>query len=63
MLEIRCGSCNRKLAEAEYIRLAIKCPRCGTLNHYGHEPRHQNAQGRRENTDHGLPQNARQERV
>ncbi|WP_244617524.1 Com family DNA-binding transcriptional regulator [Sulfurimicrobium lacus] len=29
---VRCGSCNRKLAEAEYIRLSIKCPRCGAIN-------------------------------
>ena len=29
---IRCGACNKKLAEAEYIRLSIKCPRCGALN-------------------------------
>ncbi|WP_082926524.1 Com family DNA-binding transcriptional regulator [Cupriavidus sp. D384] len=32
MQEIRCGSCNRKLGMGEYIRLAIKCPRCGTMN-------------------------------
>ena len=32
MQEIRCGSCRRKLAEGEYIRLAIKCPRCGAFN-------------------------------
>ncbi|MBR4876581.1 MAG: Com family DNA-binding transcriptional regulator [Rhodocyclaceae bacterium] len=30
--EIRCGHCRRKLGEGDYIRLAIKCPRCGTLN-------------------------------
>ncbi|WP_081733727.1 Com family DNA-binding transcriptional regulator [Methylomonas sp. 11b] len=29
---VRCGCCGRKLAEAEFIRLAIKCSRCGTLN-------------------------------
>lgn len=29
---IRCGSCNKKLAEAEYTRLSIKCPRCGAIN-------------------------------
>ncbi|TPQ28938.1 Com family DNA-binding transcriptional regulator [Methylomonas koyamae] len=29
---VRCGHCGRKLAEAEFVRLAIKCPRCGTLN-------------------------------
>jgi phage FluMu protein Com len=33
METIRCGKCNRKLAESEYTRIAIKCPRCGTLNH------------------------------
>ncbi|MGT2495027.1 Com family DNA-binding transcriptional regulator [Cupriavidus basilensis] len=32
MQEIRCGSCNRKLGAGEYSRLAIKCPRCGTMN-------------------------------
>ncbi|MDR2507619.1 MAG: Com family DNA-binding transcriptional regulator [Candidatus Accumulibacter sp.] len=32
METIRCGQCNKKLAEAEYRRLAIKCPRCGALN-------------------------------
>ena len=32
--ELRCGGCRRKLAEGEYVRLAIKCPRCGVLNHY-----------------------------
>lgn len=30
--EIRCTKCNKKLAEADYRQLAIKCPRCGTLN-------------------------------
>eukprot|EP00952_Eustigmatos_sp_NYUAD-ZCMA_P001458 6461-Eustigmatos_ZCMA.PRE.1 len=32
MQEVRCGLCQRKLAEAEFDRLKIKCPRCGTLN-------------------------------
>lgn len=32
MNEIRCGNCRKKLAEGEYIRLAIKCPRCGAFN-------------------------------
>ncbi|WP_460552875.1 Com family DNA-binding transcriptional regulator [Comamonas piscis] len=31
-LEIRCGSCGRKLGEGIYQVLSIKCPRCGTLN-------------------------------
>lgn len=30
---IRCGACGRKLAEGQYLRLSIKCPRCGTINH------------------------------
>jgi phage FluMu protein Com len=30
---VRCGRCNRKLAEAVYTKLSIKCPRCGVLNH------------------------------
>jgi len=33
MQPIRCGQCKRKLGEGEYLRLAIKCPRCGTMNH------------------------------
>ncbi len=37
MQEIRCGSCRRKLAEGEYTRLAIKCPRCGAFNHLSAE--------------------------
>ncbi|QBP09867.1 Com family DNA-binding transcriptional regulator [Cupriavidus metallidurans] len=32
MREIRCGACNRKLGEGDYSRLAIKCPRCKTMN-------------------------------
>jgi phage FluMu protein Com len=33
MQEVRCGSCERKLAEAaEFLRLKVKCPRCGTMN-------------------------------
>ena len=38
MEEIRCFSCNKKLAEAEFIRIAIKCPRCGVLNQKASEP-------------------------
>ncbi len=33
MREIRCGKCNRLLAKGEALNLAIKCPRCGTINH------------------------------
>ncbi|MDH4449219.1 MAG: Com family DNA-binding transcriptional regulator [Rhodoferax sp.] len=32
METIRCGQCQRKLAQAQYTRLEIKCPKCGTLN-------------------------------
>ena len=32
METVRCGKCSKKLAEAEYVRLSIKCPRCGTMN-------------------------------
>ncbi|WP_307188843.1 Com family DNA-binding transcriptional regulator [Massilia sp. NR 4-1] len=32
MQDIRCGSCNKKLGAGEFLRLEIKCPRCGTLN-------------------------------
>ncbi|MDR8025575.1 Com family DNA-binding transcriptional regulator [Burkholderia cenocepacia] len=32
MQDIRCGSCNRKLGAGEYVRLNIKCPRCGAMN-------------------------------
>lgn len=35
---IRCIECNRKLAEAEFVRLSIKCPRCGFLNMKAVEP-------------------------
>ena len=57
MTEIRCASCNRKLADAEYQRLTIKCPRCGCLNSFraGHRalpperPERQNHRG----IDHG----------
>ncbi|WP_309822278.1 Com family DNA-binding transcriptional regulator [Acidovorax delafieldii] len=33
MEEIRCGHCGRKLAEAVFEQISIKCPRCGTMNH------------------------------
>ncbi|PAT00713.1 MAG: hypothetical protein BSR46_00980 [Candidatus Dactylopiibacterium carminicum] len=32
MKEVRCANCNRKLAEADYSALNIKCPRCGVMN-------------------------------
>ncbi|WP_373691490.1 Com family DNA-binding transcriptional regulator [Azonexus sp.] len=41
METIRCTECNKKLAEAEYLSLSIKCPRCGHLNNLkAGEPRH-----------------------
>jgi phage FluMu protein Com len=33
MQEIRCGKCNKLLAKGEALDLAIKCPRCGVINH------------------------------
>ncbi|WP_434779257.1 Com family DNA-binding transcriptional regulator [Neisseria sp. Ec49-e6-T10] len=30
--EIRCIKCNRKLCEADYKFISIKCPRCYELN-------------------------------
>jgi phage FluMu protein Com len=44
--EIRCGYCSRKLGVGEYVKLQIKCPRCGTLNHFraaSHAPEHRGA--------------------
>ncbi|MGS0744192.1 Com family DNA-binding transcriptional regulator [Glaciimonas sp. GG7] len=38
MQDIRCGTCSRKLGEGDYIALAIKCPRCGTLNQFNTHP-------------------------
>lgn len=38
MEEIRCGACGRKLGEGIFARLAIKCPRCGTLNQFQSAP-------------------------
>jgi phage FluMu protein Com len=32
MENIRCGSCNRLLAKADFRQIEIKCPRCGTFN-------------------------------
>lgn len=32
--DLRCGACNRKLGEGQYIRLSIKCPRCGGFNNF-----------------------------
>lgn len=52
--EIRCGNCNRKLAEADYRRLVIKCPRCGALNALrakSPQPERQRASLRKETPD------------
>ncbi|WP_345668009.1 Com family DNA-binding transcriptional regulator [Wohlfahrtiimonas larvae] len=32
--EIRCQSCNKKLAVGIYVLVEIKCPRCKTLNSF-----------------------------
>ncbi|MEQ1667120.1 MAG: Com family DNA-binding transcriptional regulator [Sulfuriferula sp.] len=29
---VRCSSCNKLLAKADFVQIEIKCPRCGTLN-------------------------------
>ena len=34
MESIRCGACRKLLAKAHAIAVEIKCPRCGTLNHW-----------------------------
>ncbi|WP_410499720.1 Com family DNA-binding transcriptional regulator [Chitinibacter sp. S2-10] len=39
MCNIRCGQCNRKLAEGRYSILNIKCPRCGLLNRFDNQER------------------------
>jgi len=44
MLVVRCKQCCKKLAEAEFTRLSIKCSRCGHLNQLkATEPLIQNA--------------------
>jgi len=44
MLVVRCNQCRKKLLEAEFIRISIKCPRCGYLNQLkAAEPLIQNA--------------------
>lgn len=30
--DIRCGVCNRKLAQGQIISIQIKCPRCKSMN-------------------------------
>ncbi len=30
--EIRCGQCGRLLMKGEVVNVAIKCPRCKTIN-------------------------------
>ena len=55
METVRCGQCNKKLAEAEYFRLSIKCPRCGTLNQVkaaSHTPERRGA-STKEDVHHG----------
>lgn len=63
MQDIRCGKCGKKLAEADYNRLAIKCCRCKTVNHYGHEPLNPERQSAPGNQKHEYQKSARQERV
>lgn len=63
MEEIRCGSCNRKLAEGEYIRLAIKCPRCGAVNQLSAPSAFSKKENARGNNTHAVPQAPRGERL
>lgn len=44
MQEIRCGACSRKLGEGTYVRLSIKCPRCGAVNQLRAEDPHSERQ-------------------
>lgn len=55
MREIRCEACSRKLAEGEFIRLAIKCPRCKTLNHLNAESAMSAKSVRTQPERHGAP--------
>ncbi|MBS7837373.1 Com family DNA-binding transcriptional regulator [Wohlfahrtiimonas chitiniclastica] len=32
LTEVRCANCNKKLCDAEYSILKIKCPRCKSMN-------------------------------
>ncbi|MDR2744039.1 MAG: Com family DNA-binding transcriptional regulator [Desulfovibrio sp.] len=34
--QIRCGHCNKLLGKGTALDLAIKCPRCGYINHINH---------------------------
>jgi phage FluMu protein Com len=58
MQDVRCGKCNRKLGEiGRFEKLAIKCPRCKTINHYsgivaGSKPQPLSATGRVEDSSH-----------
>jgi phage FluMu protein Com len=31
--QIRCGNCDKLLGKGTALDLAIKCPRCGAINH------------------------------
>lgn len=55
MKEIRCEACSRKLAEGEFIRLAIKCPRCKTLNHLNAQSAMSAKSVRNQPERHGAP--------
>ncbi|WP_218119566.1 Com family DNA-binding transcriptional regulator [Roseospirillum parvum] len=54
---IRCANCNKLLARAEFARLEIKCPRCGTVNHLRAQspsPERHRASSSPRNDAHGL---------
>jgi phage FluMu protein Com len=62
MIEIRCVACSRKLAEGQFIRLAIKCPRCKTLNHLNAESTESAKSVRNIPERHGAPTHERSSR-
>nr|WP_314710664.1 Com family DNA-binding transcriptional regulator [uncultured Comamonas sp.] len=63
MEEIRCGSCNRKLAEGEYTRLAIKCPRCGALNQLSAPSAYSKKENARGHNSNAAPKTSGEERL
>jgi len=52
-------ACARKLAEGEFIRLAIKCPRCKTLNQLNAESTESAKSVRNIPERHGAPTHER----
>nr|WP_147695948.1 Com family DNA-binding transcriptional regulator [Vogesella mureinivorans] len=58
---MRCDACHRKLAEGLAIRLTIKCPRCGAINHFSTTERPRApSQGHTDGCESGHPLAGRQ---